>query len=544
MPFVQFDYSATATLLGFLESAKPTDFKQAIGLALLACSKGGPLYDPVALLLTLAMDEAGPRPVTNEYAQLLLNSAPSGMKAPATKAALLIVTDVSLRSNDGTADTDDRFMLLLVCYFLARVATIGNLHSLTVLLSARKKGPEGKKDTTTPADVAAWMRGLIVKFGAVVGPDVGPVVGPVVDKDESSFSVNGIDVRIFQQQSQTTPCESHELDAGSLAAPSAQLEELRYANAPFLSLLESTARDAVPIHFALCGPIDVATALLLVQSNARGYAISADSGVNSGQPGSGVTFRQQRSNRGSLVLLALADLAKGSVVNVGPSVTRTLVTPPAILGLVTTYDDPAGVMFAALNAFKVGGSPVIPAVPLGKDGTTIDQAEQAAQAEARSACAFAWRITVESNVTSFLGSEALKTMLARASEPTDIQLHFQYSTWLALTMVANFLLAHSAPIEPAVLAECIASPSSIASVISAIPMPPTLAAAIGGITTVAGMYKLIALCMDARLSALAEVWGLIAHLPAISELKISGPVVSTAAPIITPSGSLALAQPF
>jgi len=345
-------------------------------------------------------------------------------------------------------------------------------------------------------------------------------------------------VCIFQQQSQTTPCESHELDAGSLATSSAQLEELRYANAPFLSLLESTARDAVPIHFALCGPIDVATALFLVQSNARGYAISADSGVNSGQPGSGVTFRQQRSNRGSLVLLALA---KGSVVNVGPSVTRTLVTPPAILGLVTTYDDPAGVMFAALNAFKVGGSPVIPAVLLGKDGTTIDQAEQA---EARSACAFAWRITVESNVTSFLGSEALKTMLARASEPTDIQLHFQYSTWLALTMVANFLLAHSAPIEPAVLAECIASPSSIASVISAIPMPPTLAAAIGGITTVAAMYKLIALCMDARLSALAEVWGLIAHLPAISELKISGPVVSTAAPIITPSGSLALSQPF
>jgi hypothetical protein len=532
MPFVQLD--DTAMLLGFLESAKPTDFKQAIGLALLACSKGGPLYDPVALLLTLAMDEAGPRPVTNEYAQLLLNSAPSGMKAPATKAALLIVTDVSLRSNDGTADTDDRFMLLLVCYFLARVATIGNLHSLTVLLSARKKGPEGKKDTTTPADVAAWMRGLIVKFGPVVGPDV----GTDVDKDESSFSVNGIDVRIFQQQSQTTPCESHELDAGSLAAPSAQLEELRYANAPFLSLLESTVRDAVPIHFALCGPIDVATALLLVQSNARGYAISADSGVNSGQPGSGVTFRQQRSNRGSLVLLALAALAKGSVVNVGPSVTRTLVTPPAILGLVTTYDDPAGVMFAALNAFKVGGSPVIPAVPLGKDGTTIDKDQS------RSACAFAWRITVESNVTSFLGSEALKTMLARASEPTDIQLHFQYSTWLALTMVANFLLAHSAPIEPSVLAECIASPSSIASVVSAIPMPPTLAAAIGGITTVAGMYKLIALCMDARLSALAEVWGLIAHLPAISELKISGPVVSTAAPIITPSGSLALAQPF
>ena len=122
-----------------------------------------------------------------------------------------------------------------------------------------------------------------------------------------------------------------------------------------------------------------------------------------------------------------------------------------------------------------------------------------------------------------------------------------------LPFIACFLLTAKAvmagtsadySLEPAVLAEGIADPSSISSVISAIPMPPTLAAAIGGITTVAGMYKLIALCMDARLSALAEVWGLIAHLPAISELKISGPVVSTAAPIITPSGSLALAQPF
>ena len=526
MPFVHLDDSATAMFLGFLDSAKPTDFKQAIGLALLACSKGGPLYDPVALLLTLAMAEAGPRPVTNEHAQLLLNSAPSGMKAPATKAALLIVTDVSLRSNDGTADTDDRFMLLLVCYFMARIATIGNLHSLTILLSARKKGPEGKKDTTTPEDVAAWMRGLIIKFGAT---------GIQVGRDESSFSVNGIEVRVFQQHSQTTPCESHELSAGDLAAPSVQLQELRHANAPFLSLLESTARDAVPIHFALCGPIDVATALLLVQNNARGYAISADSGVNSGQPGSGVTLREQRSNRGSLVLLALGNV--GNVVNVDPSITRTLVTPPAILDLVT-HDDPTGVMLAALNAFKVGGSPVIPAVSLCKDGATIDQDQT------RSACAFAWRITVESNVTSFLGAEALKTMLARASEPTDIHLHFPYSAWLALTMVANSLLAHSAPIEPAVLAECIADPSAIASVISAIPMPPTLAAAIGGITTVAGMYKLIALCMDARLSALMEVWGLIAQLPAVSELKISGPVVSTATPIITPSGSLALAQPF
>ena len=527
MPFALFDGSVMHMLLGFIAAVKPTDFKQATGLGLLAFFKGGPLYDPVALLLTLAMDEAGPLSVTSEYAQSLLNSAPSGMKAPTTKAALLIVTDVSLKSNDGTADTDDRFMLLLVCYFLALIAKIGNLHSLTILLSARKKGPEGMKDTTTPADVAEWMRELIIKFGT-----------PVVSTSESSFSVNGIEVRIFQQQSQTTPCESYELDAETLAADSAQLQELRVANKPLLSFLESAVLDGWPIHFALCGPIDVAIALLLVQTNARGYTISADSGVNSGQPGSGVTFRVQRSNRGSLVLLART---KGNIVNVGPNITRTLDTPPAILGLVSKYDEPKGLIFAALNAFKVGGSPVVPAVAFCKDGT-IDQDQT------RSACEFAIRI-LASNATSFLGPVVLKSIVSQSSGTDFTPIQFQYSTWLALTMVANFLFAHSVPIEPAVLAELIADPSSIASVISAIPMPPTLASAIAnhiaGVKTVTALYKFIALCTDARLSALMEVWGSISHLPAISELNLSGPVVSTAVPVIdTRSGSLVLSQPF
>jgi hypothetical protein len=79
-------------------------------------------------------------------------------------------------------------------------------------------------------------------------------------------------------------------------------------------------------------------------------------------------------------------------------------------------------------------------------------------------------------------------------------------------------------------------------------MPPTLEAAIakhiGGITTVAGLYKFIALGTDARLGALMEVWHQISQYQAIKELGVPGPVVSTATPIITPYGSLALAQPF
>jgi len=522
MPFAHFDETAINVLLGFLAVVKPTDFKQAIGLALLACFKGGPLYDPIALLLTLAMDEGGPRTVTPEYAQRLLNSAPSGMKAPTTKAALLIVTDVSLKSNDGTADTDDRFMLLLLCYFLAIIAKIGGLHSLTVLLSARKKGPEGKKDTTSPADVAEWMRALIVKFGATV--DV------TCDDDSSSFSVKGIQVRVFQQQAQTTPCESHELDAAGLAAESVQLEELRAANAPLFSVLESAVRDGAPIHFAMCGPMGVDLALFLVAKKARGYSISAGTGVNSGQPGSGVTFKVQRSMRGGRVLLALAE---GNVVDVGPNITRTLVTPPAILELVS-HDGPEGLILSALNAFKVGGEPLIPVVACGPDG--IDMAQTL------SAFDFGFRIAV-SNFTSFLGPAALDHLLL-ASDLTNIQ--FQYSHSLALTMVANALFAHSAPIDPATLS--VSDPASSFSALSAIPMPPTLEAAIakhiGGITTVAGLYKFIALGTDARLGALMEVWHEISQYQAIKELGVPGPVVSTATPIITPYGSLALAQPF
>jgi hypothetical protein len=80
-------------------------------------------------------------------------------------------------------------------------------------------------------------------------------------------------------------------------------------------------------------------------------------------------------------------------------------------------------------------------------------------------------------------------------------------------------------------------------------MPPSLAATvasnINGITTVAGLYKFIALGMDARLGAIMAEWNSISSSSSgIAGLAaIPAPVVSTATPIITPSG-LALAQPF
>jgi hypothetical protein len=518
------------TFLGFLAAVKPADFKQAIGLALLACSKGGPLYDPIAFLLTIAMDDAGPRPVTADYAQRLLDSAPSGMKAPATKAALLIVTDVSLRSNDGTADTDDRFMLLLVCYFLAK---IGNLHSLTVLLSARKKGPAGKKDTTTPADVVNWMCSIIAKLA--------PGLAVSVAADLSSFDVNGIHVSVFQQHSQTTPCVPHELDATTLAADSVQLDELRLANEPFFAVLQKSVAHQVPLHVAVCGPFGVDLALFLLRNNARGYAISVDTGVNSGQPGSGVTFEAQRSMRGGLLLLTNC-----SIVNVGPSVTRESVTTPAILDLVATYDDKEGLVLSASNAFKVACQPLVPAVPLladGADGPTIDRPL------ALSAADFSFRITGVSNPTSFLGRTVLDSLVAQSDSDAPFQLQFQYSLWLALTMVANFLLVHSAPINPTTLAHCIADPSSILPTLSALSMPPTLAAMIRnhihGISTLAALYKFIALAMDARLDAIMQVWHDISTQPAVTDLNIPPPVVSTLPPVFdSRSGALLLSDPF
>jgi hypothetical protein len=147
-----------------------------------------------------------------------------------------------------------------------------------------------------------------------------------------------------------------------------------------------------------------------------------------------------------------------------------------------------------------------------------------------------------------LGPDALGFLVAQCADPSFPVVEFPYSHSLALTMVTGLLAAHGTPIDLATLAD----PASNFAAFSALAMPPSLAATvasnINGITTVAGLYKFIALGMDARLGAFMAEWDSIsssssglAGLPGLS--AIPAPIVSTATPIITPSG-LALAQPF
>jgi hypothetical protein len=518
---------------------QPKDPKVAIGLSFLARGKGSPLYDPVALLATLkALSPSSPSLVptapTVGEAQAMLDSAPSGILAPATKAALVISTDVSLRSADGTADTDDRIMLVLLCYFLARLASSENVHSVTIALSARKKGSKDKRDATTPADVVQFMRERIGFFGAAVTSGLNGLTGLEAQGPSfASFGINGVEVRVFQLQAQTTPSPEEKLDAAGLVAQDTQIAELREANAAMFECLEA-ARHEAPIFFTGCGPIDVALALFLAEHARGGYTISFGSGVNGGD---GEKFKDQATHCGGLVLL-------GAVVDIGPGVTRELVTPPGIVLL----DDQKGAEASVKNTFKVIGSPMI---------TPVNDAS----ADSQRATGLALRIFV-SNLTSFFGREALAGLAAQCEGSTDQAfpvVEFPYSHSLALTMVTGLLIAHGAVIDLATLADraSTASTASNFAALSALAMPPSLAATIkaniAGISTVAGLYKLIALGMDARLGAIMAEWHSISSissssaLSALSALKglaaIPAPVVSTATPIITEAG-LALGQPF
>ena len=525
---------------------QPTDPKVAIGLSFLARGKGSPLYDPAALLATFkalsssCSSSSGPLalavPATAEL-QAMLDSAPSGIPAPVTKAALVISTDVSLRSAEGTADTDDRVMLILLCYFLARIATTENAHSVTIALSARKKGSKEKRDTTTPADVFQFMSERIAFFGAEASA-----------ASAASFGVNGVEVRVFQLQEQKTPIPAEKLDAAELVAQHKQIAELRDANAAVLAVLEA-ARNEAPIYFTGCGPIGVDLALFLAEHAHAGYMISFGSGVNGGD---GEDLDNQPTHCGGPVLIKRT-AAGGAFVDIGPSITRELVTPPGIVLL----DDAKGAEASASNTFKVAGSPMI---------TPVNDASE----NARRATGLALRIFV-SNCTSFLGPDKLTGLVAQCSDTrsdlkdlsiedlegltalTDFKdllaVQFQYSHSLALTMVAGLLTAHGA--APATYSNT--DPASELFVppyfakLSAMAMPPSLAATvkanINGISTVAGLYKFIALGMDARLGAIMTEWHSVSSSGLACLAGIPAPVVSTATPTITPSG-LALAQPF
>ena len=455
----------------------------------------------------------------------MLDSCPEGIPEPAVNAALVISTDVSLNSTDGTSDTDDRIMLLLLCFFLAKRCSANGavgVHSVTIVLSARKKGPKDAKDETTPDQVVQWMRERAAQFGGVCGDGDGDGDGA-----DGALSVNGVDVRVFQQQAQTTVASVGAADS----LESVALAELRAANA---ALYERLGRLDAPLYFVGCGPIDVALASYLAD-RASGYTISFDGGVNAGEEAD--LDSRRHSHRGGPVLLASA-----AMVNIGPSITRGLVTPPGIVAL----DDAGGVMAVAKTAFKVAGSPLV-------TGN------------------LAFRIFV-SNCTSFLGAPFVAELVERANAGTGT-CAFPYSRSLALTMVANLMAAHGAPIDHSVLSLVIAS-GTHAKALSC-PLPSGLARAIDanvkGIETVAALYAFIALGMDARLSAIMAEWYSITRVhdptdPAgltdptdatgltgltgltgitgLTGLKdVQPPVVSYAVPVFSDTGLL-LSQPF
>jgi hypothetical protein len=536
----------------------PTDFyKVLIGLSLVAKGKGSPLYDPVALLaaLNIISVNAAPHPVTVEEAQRMLDSCPEGIPSPATNAALVISTDVALNSTDGTSDTDDRVMLLLLCFFLAKRQPNGaegangangangseaasgseaaegangansseGVHSVTIVLSARKKGPKSAKDATTPDHVVQWMKARIAQFGAHAAlAALAAHAAPAADSDDSasgSFSVNGVEVRVFQQQAQTTlspPTEGNE-DFGQLAQLP-QIAELRAANASLYEWLDRSAGpkdpkgpkgSAGPLIFVGCGPIDVAFALYLGERGASGYTISFDGGVNAGAEEDLESMRH--SHRGGPVLLSRSS----QVINIGPAITRGLVTPPGIVVL----DDASGVKAIAENAFKVAGSPLV-------TGN------------------LAFRIFV-SNCTSFLGSMSELVARARAISCGPVPTVFQYSRSLALTMVANLLASHAAPIDRSVLSSCIASGYHLPAL--AVPLPPaltrTIDANVKGLDTVAALYAFVALGMDARLCSIMAEWhSIVAPLAPLA--ATAHPTVSFAVPVFSESGTLLLSQPF
>jgi hypothetical protein len=504
----------------------PKDFyKVLIGLSLVAKGKGSPLYDPVALLAALnylSVNE-DPRQVTVAEAQQMLDSCPEGIPVPA----------------------------------------IG-VHSVTIVLSARKKGPESAKDATTPYHVVQFMKRHIAQFGAetVDSIESGESVGSVESgASGASFSVNGVEVRVFQQQSQKTP--------SAAADEESVLAELRAANAPLYEWLERSKQAAADsaalvistdvalnstdgtsdtddrvmilllsfflakrcgargagggagkLVFVGCGPIDAAFALYLAERGAISYAISFDGGVNAGQEKDLDSL--SHSHRGGPVLLSRSS----QVINIGPAITRGLVTPPGIVLL----DDASGVKAIAENAFKVAGSPL----------TTGN---------------LAFRIFV-SNCTSFLGSVPELVARARAVSDAPVLTVFQYSRSLALTMVANLLASHDAPIDRAVLSLCISSGYHFPALSA--PLPPALARAIdanvNGIETVAALYAFVALGMDARLCAIMAEWDSImtttaplAPLAATGLSALQGlqpPAVSFAVPVFSESGTLLLPQPF
>lgn len=470
----------------------------ALGLALMAKGKGPPVYDA----LTVALCFSNSRKFDAASAQVALQSLATFDRArldavipelaPSGKFRVVIFTDVGLATVDGTVDTDDLVALAMTC----DVVLFGSpaFDHLTIVLSCRKKGAEGRSDRTTPEDVSAMMEARCTDVRRL---------------DPTTFVVGPTTVRVFQQLAQKTVRPAGRLltvtemlgesdDADIKRDCEVASAELRVINKDMLAHLRSVhcAEKQDTVVFGM-GPIDVVTAETLRASVGWTVSYGDISGVNSGS-----VFDAQSSFRGASVFHSF-----GRCFDIPTRVSRGTTTTGDILDRVC---DARMLDAVSLNAAKVAGIPMLlnPAPP-----------SQLAEQQA----ILAWRISV-SNIETLLPNFWDDMAAASDSGTLDVPISVfgaavagvtqvdqkdeigLYSATFGLALVSNALLAFGKPMDVEAALSSLSTGTNVPAIIAYGDLPARVAAFAASlmpratVRTAHDLFVIATLAMSARLS--------------------------------------------
>ena len=482
--------------------ANPTP-KCTLGLALVAKGSRPPVYDA----LTVALCFSNAREFDAQRAQAALESLSDLDRprldsvvpalAPSGKLRVVVITDVGLRPPESdalslgdTVDTDDWVMLAL----LIDIVKLGNmsLDHVTIVLSCRKKGAEGKKDQTSPEDVSTMLELR---------------VGMVRRLDATTFVLGATTVRVFQQRAQTTVRATRLLTASELLGVTDDHElrrdyetamgELRVANGDMLAYLRAVhcAEDQDTVVLG-CGPIDVLTAETLRACAGWTVSFADATGVNSGS----VFVDAQFSYRGALAFSSFC-----RTFDIGTRVSRGTSTTDDILDRVC---DARMLAAVAENAEKVAGTPLLiaPAPP-------STRAEQQA--------VLAWRILC-SNVETLLPhfwdafgeARALETVSVSAvgaalARVAPVHAHDEigmYASTFGLSFVANTLLAFGKPLDVEAALSALSTGLYVTPIVEYGDLPEPVRAAVDSVMPRASAITAHDLFVVAALSIAARLW--------------------------------------
>ena len=490
--------------------ANPTP-KCTLGLALVAKGSRPPVYDA----LTVGLCFSNAREFDAQRAQAALESlgdldrpgldAVVPALAPSGKLRVVVITDVGLRPPESdalslgdTVDTDDWVMLAL----LIDIVKLGNLSldHVTILLSCRKKGADGKKDRTTPEDVSTMLELR---------------VGMVRRLDATTFVLGATTVRVFQQRQQTTVRATRLLTASELLGVTDDHElrrdyetamgELRAANADMLAYLRAVhcAEDQDTVVLG-CGPIDVLTAETLRACIGWTVSFADATGVNSGS----VFVDAQFSYRG-----ALAFSSFGRTFDIGTRVSRGTSTTDYILDRVCDAQMLAAV---AENAEKVAGTPLLIS-PVAPSTRTGEPSILAWQQQA----VLAWRILC-SNVETLLPhfwdafgeARALETVSVSAvgaalARVAPVHAHDgigMYASTFGLSFVANTLLAFGKPLDVEAALSALSTGLYVTPIVEYGDLPEPVRAAVDSVMPRANALTAHDLFAVGALSIAARLW--------------------------------------